>query len=306
MKRICVPRTKYSLELLRRHPFILFRQWPLVWRKKFLSGRSGTASSYPSENTSSNPPDRYELYCELQPSDPLTGLLSISTMSQLQLRNNKYFPIFSKLPGEHDIDDDFYDLYAHPFLRPIARPSHHRVFLGEIIHDLTFLRPRYIVKDRVGNQIPVHFHHQGIEEFSFKFDPACYIVGHTIAMFYGEDHRFFDMTNGIRVETLRHIKAYSISHTPDGSSHAHLMRYFLQTLLQLMRIQDVRYATSKVRISFFLIFVLTNRHFYTYTCKQKCQMSDWKTHKPKCVALQQVRSWNTRNWDKFTGYWEAF
>lgn len=127
--------------------------------------------------------------------------------------------MFCKLPLEHAIDSDFHDVCLHPLLRPTVRPSHHWVFLGEIFIDMSLFRPSYAVKDRAGDQLPVHFHHDDpMEELVYKFDAARYVVGSTIAMFYAENHAFMDETHGIRVESLASIKVRVAALCGDGEA----------------------------------------------------------------------------------------
>ena len=38
--------------------------------------------------------------------------------------------------------------------------------------------------------------------------------------------------------------------------------------------------------------------------EQKCQRANWKEHKAACVAIQQVRKWQGRDWNRFDGFWE--
>jgi hypothetical protein len=106
----------------------------------------------------------------------------------------------------------------------VVLPCHHWVFLAEIIEDTTLRipgmtmikggkskfsgigRPRYIVRDRSGREIPVAFYLDSDEEFNHK----KYVVGHTFAGLYAEQHGFLDLTTGIRIESLTFVKVRSL------------------------------------------------------------------------------------------------
>lgn len=111
------------------------------------------------------------------------------------------FPVFNDLPGEHDVDFTYFNE-----LGGILRPSHHWVFLGEIVENQSIVRPRYIIKDRSGEEVPIAFHHERFDVFEYNVNPATFALGQTIAVFYAENHPFIDMTYGIRVNSLSTIK----------------------------------------------------------------------------------------------------
>lgn len=96
------------------------------------------------------------------------------------------------------------------------RPSFHWAFLGEITYDTSLFigdRPRYIVKDKVGNGHPIHFHLDSLDGMLFNMnDRKDYKVGRTICVYYANQHNFFDGTIGLRIESKENVKV-SLNHT---------------------------------------------------------------------------------------------
>lgn len=114
-------------------------------------------------------------------------------------RNDAMFPCFGELPTENDLDLDFYestDGYSY-------RPRRHWGFLAEIIEIEQFIRLTLFVKDKAGQQIRIAFYtdHRGNE-----VDPLCLQKGYTVAVLYGEQHGFLDMSIGIRHENPASLK----------------------------------------------------------------------------------------------------
>jgi hypothetical protein len=114
-------------------------------------------------------------------------------------RNDAMFPCFDELPEEHCLDLDFYestDGFSY-------RPRTHWCFLAEIVEIEAFVRLRLVVKDKTGQRISVAFHtdHRGDE-----LDPLCLEKGYTVAVLYGEQHGFLDMSFGIRHENPASLK----------------------------------------------------------------------------------------------------
>ncbi|KAI0086868.1 hypothetical protein BDY19DRAFT_995606 [Irpex rosettiformis] len=208
-------------------------------------------------------------------------------MSRLQLNNNRHFPVFSHLPGEYDANFAYYNEK-----KGVLRPSHHWAFLGEITYDQSIVRPRYIVKDRSGDEVPIAFHHEPFDVMRYNVNPAAFTVGQTIAVFYAENHPFIDMSYGIRVNSLATIKLIPCS---------------LDTLLSANpKNVDALTECSVCHKTGEGATLLRCSKCKTKYCSQTCQKQDWTAHKQTCVALSQVCLWNTRNWDKFNDFWDAF
>jgi hypothetical protein len=116
------------------------------------------------------------------------------------LRNDAMFPSFAALPGENDLDLNFVDSTDGL----VYRPHKHWCFLAEIVDIENFMRLRLIVKDKTGQrQIPVAFYTPGR---GTELDPAHLKRGFTVAVLYGEQHGFLDMTVGIRHEDAASLK----------------------------------------------------------------------------------------------------
>lgn len=112
----------------------------------------------------------------------------------VDLRNEAMFPCFTDLPGENDLDLDYLES-TDGFM---YRPRKHWCFLAEIFDIEDFIRLRLIVKDKTGYKTLVAFHTDGRGN---ELDPSCVQKGYTVAVLYGEQHGFLDMSVGIRHET---------------------------------------------------------------------------------------------------------
>lgn len=116
---------------------------------------------------------------------------------QSLLRNDINFPTFDDLPNEHEVDLNYYDETSVGF-----EASQHWCFLGEIVDFIGFGRIVLHVKDKVGRVIVIAL---------YTDDNGRGIVpqikkGYTVAVLYGEQHYFLDMSVGIRVEEASNIK----------------------------------------------------------------------------------------------------
>ncbi len=115
------------------------------------------------------------------------------------LRNDSMFPCFDELPGENDLDLNFLestDGFTY-------HPRKHWCFLAEIVHIENFFRLRLIVKDKAGQQVSVAFYTSGSGR---EIGHRQLERGFTVAVLYGEQHGFLDMTVGIRHENPTSLK----------------------------------------------------------------------------------------------------
>lgn len=127
------------------------------------------------------------------------------------LRDEATFPPFDELPGENDVDLEFYestDGFSY-------RPRKHWCFLAEIVEIESFLRLRLTVKNRgTGHDddtpVVVAFYTPGRGR---ELDPSCVRKGFTLAVLYAEQHGFLDMTTGIRLEDPTALKVHTHTHT---------------------------------------------------------------------------------------------
>jgi hypothetical protein len=109
-----------------------------------------------------------------------------------------YCPAFQDLPGEHDLDQDYYTSNGSSY-----RPAKNWCFLGQITGVDGFLRMRFIVRDNEGLEVPISFH---TGDRGFDISPALTKKGNTIAILYAEQHAFMDFSTGVRVESMNHVK----------------------------------------------------------------------------------------------------
>ncbi|KAG2031918.1 hypothetical protein BDR03DRAFT_875037 [Suillus americanus] len=111
--------------------------------------------------------------------------------SQSLLRNNVNFPAFSDLPYENDVDPTYYVQGTYSF-----SPRQHWCFLGEIENNYGLCRVLLRAKDKDGQVVTIGMY---TDDRGQALVPQIK-EGHTVAVLYGEQHCFLDMTVGIRVE----------------------------------------------------------------------------------------------------------
>ncbi len=136
------------------------------------------------------------------------------------------FPTYDELPYENGYDLSFYRLSPIGVLRP----RRHWALLAEITDDLTlptpqdghvfrmdtftgslsaprFATPYFAAKDVSGTQLNISFKLDKLEEAQFhsSVKKKC-VPGHTVVKYWAEQHDFFDMSSGLRIETLRGVE----------------------------------------------------------------------------------------------------
>ncbi|KAG1774395.1 hypothetical protein EV702DRAFT_1270011 [Suillus placidus] len=202
--------------------------------------------------------------------------------SKSLLRNSIKFPTFRDLPDENDVDPTYYDEGPYRFA-----PRQHWCFLGEIVGSYGLCRALLRVKDKDGQTIGQALVPQ-IKE------------GHTVAVLYGEQHGFLDMTVGIRVEEASIIKIIPCS---------------LEQLLKASDDVAARNLNSQSRCcgscgkeentSGNTYLRLCSRCKQASYCGEVCQKKAWVDgHKADCKALVWARWFAARNWEVFNGYFE--
>jgi hypothetical protein len=118
--------------------------------------------------------------------------------SQSLLRNPINFPTFNNLPDDYDgVDLNYYEETEFGF-----EPYQHWCFLGEIVDFLSLGRVVMHVKDKIGRIIMVALY----TDDNGQAIASQVRKGHTVAVLYGEQHHFLDMSVGIRVEEASSIK----------------------------------------------------------------------------------------------------
>jgi hypothetical protein len=110
------------------------------------------------------------------------------------LRSEKTFPSFNNLPGDNDVDLEFFqsaDGFSY-------YPPKHWGFLAEIASFGWLVRLSFFVKDKNGVDVPIHFH---TDDRGRELDPAYIEEGYNVAVLYAEQHGFIDLSIGIRHES---------------------------------------------------------------------------------------------------------
>ncbi|KUL81766.1 hypothetical protein ZTR_09241 [Talaromyces verruculosus] len=115
------------------------------------------------------------------------------------LRADANFPAFEDLPGDSDINMEFYSSIDGFYYTP----RKHWCFLAEVIEITFFLRLTVLVRDKAGKNVSVLFY---TDEKENKLAMSGLRTGQTIAILYAEQHGFLDMSVGIRLEEIHAIK----------------------------------------------------------------------------------------------------
>lgn len=115
------------------------------------------------------------------------------------LRSRATFPGFIDLPGEKDVDPDFYESSD----MATYRPRRHWCFLGEIMGFTTLRHLEIETKDVDGGKIRLHFDTDGRGS---ELTLAQVRSGYTVAILYSKRHVFRFGAPGIRHEDPRMIK----------------------------------------------------------------------------------------------------
>ncbi|KAG2089452.1 uncharacterized protein F5147DRAFT_39981 [Suillus discolor] len=118
---------------------------------------------------------------------------------QSLLRDDFSFPTFSGLPKEpeKELNLKYHDACLFKF-----KPKKHWCFLGEIVDSVGLERVTLRVKDKDGQIGTIRLY---TDDGGKALDPRIE-KGHTVAVLYGEQHCFTDMSVGIRVEDASNIK----------------------------------------------------------------------------------------------------
>ena len=126
------------------------------------------------------------------------------------LRRSQTFPDFPSLPGEKDIDLEYWE-YSQGI---VNQPRKHWCLLAEVVSVVHFHRLRLVVKDKSGNTLPIVFH---TDRHPRHLTLPSVQEGHTVAVLYAERHGLLDMTVGIRHEErgFLHVGTHPLSwHSP--------------------------------------------------------------------------------------------
>ncbi|EIM84880.1 uncharacterized protein STEHIDRAFT_112413 [Stereum hirsutum FP-91666 SS1] len=202
----------------------------------------------------------------------------------------RHCPDFRSLPHENDLDEEY---YAMDESSGTFRPSFHWAFLGEITHDTSLFigdRPRYLVKDKVGNRHPIHFHLDSLDDMFFDMNERKdYKVGRTICVYYANQHNFVDGTIGLRIESTESVK---------------IIRCSLEALIEV-NVSELDQAVNCEACGKEGGGTLSkcSRCGVKY-CDKGCQAKDWRSgHKTRCTAVCQVREWERKDWATFRSFW---
>ncbi|EIM80684.1 uncharacterized protein STEHIDRAFT_142610 [Stereum hirsutum FP-91666 SS1] len=207
----------------------------------------------------------------------------------LNLKTSPYFPTFSSLPGEPESGEVSLEYYASAG-SGYLQPSKHWVFIGEIVQNISLIRPGFLVKDKRGVQVGVHFYLDN--DVARTADYKKFKVGSTMCVYYAHMRYFMDGGVGIRVEDMSNVKIIPCS-----------MKILLETNIAKVKSSLVCSTCAKKGED---VTLQQCKRCGTRYCSRECQQQDWQTgHKAKCAAISQVREWRAKDWGNFSDYWSV-
>ncbi|KAG1738497.1 hypothetical protein EDB19DRAFT_1713853 [Suillus lakei] len=210
-----------------------------------------------------------------------------SEKSKSLLRNNVNFPTFSGLPEEpeNEVDLIYYD--EGPFG---LKPSQHWCFLGEIVDSIGLVRVLLRVKDKHGQVITIGLY---TDDGGRALAPQIK-QGHTVAILYGEQHGFLDMSVGIRVEDASNIKIIpcSLDQLLKASDDVASLRKGQPRHCGSCGKEENNPDNTHLR--------WCSRCKHASYCGEVCQKKAWVDgHKADCKAIVGVQWFTARNWRTF-------
>ncbi|KAI5857464.1 hypothetical protein GGS23DRAFT_616638 [Durotheca rogersii] len=208
----------------------------------------------------------------------------------VSFREEKYFPSFSDLPVESNLDANFYTSVDGSFWFP----AKHWCFLAEIVDSVRLVRLRVYVRDRAGRTIQIAFH---TEDRGETVPPPLVQRGNTVAIFYAQQHAFMDSSLGIRQEELSNIKIFPYKHEDILQLSDRVQAYSgTQDGMRVCHGCDAKRETALRCVSC----------GYFWYCNQDCQATSWqeKGHKRDCEMLRDpdLRMMFQIQWDGHDGH----
>lgn len=125
----------------------------------------------------------------------VTGSLlgKVLPLKSPQSNEQRFFPAFKDLPDEDELDNRY---FTDPYTSGVVTFKIHFYFLGEIVANVSLVRPTFQVKDRDGKPALVALY---LDQPSL-YNPKHYVVGSTLVIEYACKKMFLDGQMGIRVE----------------------------------------------------------------------------------------------------------
>lgn len=204
------------------------------------------------------------------------------------LTNRVIFPRFARLPREHK--------YSLKYYRFTSGGSYVRsrtwCFVGEITHDVSLWRRSFLIKDRAGYKIPLHFYPE-----TGSFDYHSLKVGRTVVIMLAQIHLFLDGSIGIRLENLETLLVVKCN-LDDlfEMSKCYAKRGEKKCWNEECEEETLHAAESLMKCS------SCKLAFY---CDKKCQSADWKErHCRWCKALPTFMKIASLDYSKAHSSWE--
>lgn len=208
------------------------------------------------------------------------------------LKNELYFPSFRNLSQENDLDERY---WREDLRRGVWTQACTWCFLAEITNDeasqIPFLRNRVFVRDRRGqDNIPISFYPE-----RGQFDFKTLKKGHTVCVMLAEQHRFLDMTIGLRIEGLDTVKVIPcglddlLALSTVYSQHEHVC-----WACEKKKIEETSGSAGAVDLK-----KCAACHTAQY-CSKECQVKDWKLrHRSWCKVLPEFLKMTKINYSTY-------
>ncbi|KAH7409864.1 hypothetical protein DE146DRAFT_674726 [Phaeosphaeria sp. MPI-PUGE-AT-0046c] len=200
------------------------------------------------------------------------------------LRSRTTFPGFTDLPGENDVDLEFYERSN----RGTYRPRRHWCFLGEIVDFASPLRLQMEIEDVDGTKIPLYFY---TDSRRSELVPGQVQKGYTVAVLYAKRHAFTFCEPGDVVQI------FPLSLEKLLSLNDQVQQFSIEINGMRMCHGCGKKAASLQRCSKCLSF---------WYCNRACQVAGWneKGHKADCKLLKDpdLRGLFVPKWEEFDNH----
>ena len=191
------------------------------------------------------------------------------------LCNPVTFPSFANLTDLNDPSTKYYTGWDEGLL---VR-SREWALLGEVTELVHFVRHRFVLQTRFGEELVLHFYPESLPMPGFNVRDVQ--VGYTFALLNAEKKTFMDMTDGVRLEQLDTCWAFKAS-LKDVTDEAD----------KLLAAADAK-AEKKPASCFACAKPTTSccgKCKIARFCSRECQITEWPKHKKLCRDAAKLLS----------------
>eukprot|EP01083_Nonionella_stella_P049579 132047_1 len=209
-----------------------------------------------------------------------------------QILCTKHFPSFDSCLDEHDMDYR----YVQETCGAMGKHCNVWCFIGEIIRNISFMRPGVIVRDIMNKEIAIHFYLDNDSGNDGVIRPKLQ-QGSLICIRYALKHHFMDMTTGIRLEDehlsfIKFIPNFSLKMLNDIDATGGLMEYYQNDVLNKRNKVHLNRKCwyGRCQNEHSLLSRCTGCQMALY-CSIEHQRKDWKTrHQHICKKIKDIKS----------------